>query len=446
MRFARRHFLLKTSALGIGSLLATLWGQIARSTEVIENNLSEIDRRIQQIRTAPLTVRLQDSQGNPIASQSLKIKHLRHLFNFGATYQAYLYPANDNESDRRLRENFLRLFNASTVTFYWRSYEPQENQFADAPLLEQIAWLKEHGFYLRGHPLFWNHNPACLPVWLEGRNVTDQELRSRMDRLLEHLSEVIFPHLDEVDVFNELVHWDSYQHPLTDLLKNQGKIPIVKQYLTRFKKLNPNVKAVINDFVSKPSYAEMLNEFQAAQVPWDQIGQQAHMFFGNWPSQHLTNVIQRLSAIGKSIVFTEVSSLSGAIKEDIDFSRTYTDWVSDREHEQQQADYLDYFYRLAFSYPQITGIFLWSFSDHGAWLGAPTGILHQDGRPKPAFTQLDKLINQVWRTNGEYITDSSGYVRISNAYEGEYQITVSDQVMTGQHSFSKPLEILKTLS
>ncbi|MGL5035986.1 MAG: hypothetical protein ACRC6M_19550, partial [Microcystaceae cyanobacterium] len=114
---------------------------------------------------------------------------------------------------------------------------------------------------------------------------------------------------------------------------------------------------------------------------------------------------------------------------------------SDPENEQKQADYLEYFYRFAFSYAQITGVFLWSFSDRGSWLGAPMGILYADGRPKPAFTRLNRLINETWRTKEELITDGKGEVKIAHAYEGDYQITVGDRSFRGKHSAKNPLTL-----
>ncbi|MFM7575530.1 MAG: hypothetical protein ACKO5Q_01095, partial [Microcystaceae cyanobacterium] len=88
--------------------------------------------------------------------------------------------------------------------------------------------------------------------------------------------------------------------------------------------------------------------------------------------------------------------------------------------------------------PQITGIFLWSFSDRESWLGAPTGILYQDGTPKPAFFKLDHLINHVWRTQGEKVTNERGEVSFL-AYEGEYEIQVETEKVQGIHRANQPL-------
>ncbi len=441
MKYNRRQFFRTINAIGISTFLSVFLREKYSEAESWQSTNEEIEQRIQRSRTANLELRLLDVTGKPITNQIVKIEHWRHLFNFGAAYHTNLsFKDNESASDRRHREYFLQLFNAATVTFYWRYYEPQENQYADAVLLEQITWLKQHGFYLRGHPLFWNHNPACLPLWLENRDLTSQEVQIYMDKVIQHMSEFIFTQLDEVDVFNELVTWDNYEHPFTDLFKVRGKIHVVKEYLTKFKNLNPKTRAVINDFISNSSYAEMLQEFQKAQIPFDSIGQQAHMFRGNWTIDRLINIVENLSSLGKPIVFTEVSVLSGSTKPDLDFSRSYTDWQSDRFHELIQADYLELLYRLVYSYSHISGIFLWSYSDRGAWLGAPTGILNKDGIPKPAFTRLNRLINQTWRTNVELKTDNNGYAFVANAYEGIYKIVIGNQTFVKKHTSSQPIK------
>ena len=447
----RRRWLLKWATYGGLAGLATLGSGVRAAARGQEENapgfldpwqsrLADLNRRIQQTRQAPLTVKVVNCQGEAIAGQRVKIQHLRHLFNFGATFQGYLYPevSPGTDSDRRHREAFLQLFNASTVTFYWRSYEPEPKQYQDASLLAIIQWLKSHHFYLRGHPLFWNHNPACLPTWLENRPVSAKELRSHLDRLLTHLSTVIFPHLQEVDVFNELVTWNNHRHPFTDLLKTPERLDLIKFYVSQFKALNPQVKAVINDYVFGPKYFNLLKSLVDHGVPFDGIGQQSHQFWGNWSDRGLTNIIQRLSRLDKPITFTEVTTLAGPIRWELDFNRTYDDWFNTPDQEQRQANYLDFFYRLLYSYPQITGIFLWSFSDRESWLGAPTGILYQDGTPKPAFFKLDHLINHVWRTQGEQVTNERGEVSFL-AYEGEYEIQVGTQTVRGIHRANQPL-------
>ncbi|MFM7576555.1 MAG: endo-1,4-beta-xylanase, partial [Microcystaceae cyanobacterium] len=124
-----------------------------------------------------------------------------------------------------------------------------------------------------------------------------------------------------------------------------------KFYVSQFKALNPQVKAVINDYVFGPKYFNLLKSLVDHGVPFDGIGQQSHQFWGNWSDRGLTNIIQRLSRLDKPITFTEVTTLAGPIRWELDFNRTYDDWFNTPDQEQRQANYLDFFYRLLYSYP-----------------------------------------------------------------------------------------------
>jgi len=400
-----------------------------------------IQSAIRQHRTAPLELTLLDASNRPWAEQVVKVEHTRHLFQFGCAYFQHLAPRDGETAyDQRLRQYFLRLCNAATVTFYWADYEPQRGQYQDQPVQEKIAWLKSHNFYVRGHPLFWNHNPACLPRWLDPQ-IGDRQLLFLLETLLVHLSREIFPQLEAVDVFNELTFWEIYDHPLTRLLQEDNKFQIVRELFRKFKELNPRVQAFINDFVPTFAYFQLVRSLIAQGTPIDAIGQQSHMHRGYWSKARLVGILERFRTLNRPLVFTEVSVPSGAPRPKVDYSRTYSDWHSTSEGEQQQAVYLKHFYQLLYSQPQVAGIYLWGMGDRYAWLGAPTGILNRHAYPKPAYWALDELINKQWRTTGQWRTDSTGKLVIPNAYEGYYQLVVAGQSYElGLHTARQPLK------
>ncbi len=400
----------------------------------------QVQSAIERHRTATLELTITDPRDRPLINQKIKLEHTGHLFQFGCAYFQHLAPRpQETDYDQRLRQYFLQLCNAATVTFYWADYEPQRGQYQDQPLLEKIAWLKSHNFYVRGHPLFWNHNPACLPRWLDP-HIGDRQLLDLLEALLSHLSGQIFPQLDAVDVFNELTFWEIYDHPLTRLLRGDNKLKIVKDLFTKFKELNPRVQAFINDFVPTFAYFQLVRSLIAQGTPIDAIGQQSHMHRGYWSDQRLLGIVERFRTLNRPLVFTEVSVLSADPRPNLDYSRTYTDWHSTPQGEHQQAEYLKHLYQLLYSQPQVAGIYLWGMGDRHAWLGAPTGILDYKAQPKPAYWALDELINRQWRTTGEYRTDSTGKLLIPKAYEGHYQLVVAGQTYPlGIHSPRQPL-------
>jgi hypothetical protein len=78
---------------------------------------------------------------------------------------------------------------------------------------------------------------------------------------------------------------------------------------------------------------------------------------------------------------------------------------------------------LAFSHPAVEALTWWDFSDLGAWMGAPAGLVRKDMSPKPAFEALLKLIKSQWRTGPLKLkTDATGKVSY-HGYLGRYKIT-----------------------
>lgn len=426
------------SAIGTG-LVA--WESSAQPAE-------RLDQLIQKYRTAEMEIQLVNGVGEPIAHVPVEIKHVRHLFQFGCAYHQHLAVRTDEtEYDRRFRRYFLQLCNAATVTFYWGGYEPQPQQYQAPALLEKIRWLKERNFYLRGHPLFWNHNPGCLPSWLIPNGYTTTErLLPLLDRWLAHLSEVIFPHLQDVDVFNELTWWYRQDHPLTPVFAGDQKIPLATRYFQEFHRLNPQVLATINDYVPHPDYPQLIRQLLANSAPIQAIGQQTHMHLGDWSPAMIQAILDRLSEFQKPIIFTEVSVLSADPIPNMNFTGNYPDWLSTPAGEQRQMAYLVNFYKTLFAHPLVTGIYQWSFSDRSAWLSAPTGLLNREHEPKPAYHALDRLINQEWRTSGRFTSDAQGKIRIPHAFLGVYQLQYGRQSLAlGIHSKEEPLRRKVTL-
>ena len=63
---------------------------------------------------------------------------------------------------------FAELFNYATVGFYWRWYEPQRGKPNYAYTDKVVAWCREHGIRMKGHPLLWG-DEAGVPPWSQGQ-------------------------------------------------------------------------------------------------------------------------------------------------------------------------------------------------------------------------------------------------------------------------------------
>ncbi|MCX8156641.1 MAG: endo-1,4-beta-xylanase [Verrucomicrobiae bacterium] len=403
--------------------------------------LAETDARIQKARTAPLQIKVVNAQGKPLARTEVKVEHLRHDFYFGAGFDPRLRERPDEtEVDRRHREHFLRLFNYATVHLYWGGYEPQKGQPQSAVRLQYIQWLKEKGLTPRGHPVFWNQDNV-LPRWMMQDQPEPAAMRALMDERLREMSATVLPALADADIFNEVVQWERFtNNPMTRLMQAEGKVALVAHYLKEARRLNPQLKLVVNDYDRSAAFTRFVGELIKAGAPVDIIGQQSHMHDGPWTVRQTWEIVERHSTLGRPVLFTELSVLSGPRRK-IDWRSRATDWHTDPENEAVQANYLEQFYRLLFSHSNCIGIVVWNYSDRGAWLGAPVGLLRPDGTPKPAYEKLDHLINHQWRTRGTFTTDPEGRLTLPAAYAGEYRLTVGGRVTNAWHRVAQPLQI-----
>lgn len=405
--------------------------------------LAETDARIRKNRAAPLTVRLVDKNGKPLANQTVEVRHVRHLFRFGTQFQPRILPKpNESVVQKREREAFLTLFNYATIDIKWggerrvaKGIEMEKGKYLFAERKGWITYLRERNITPRGHVLFWNA-PGLVPPWMHALGDGPQaaaQVKSLMDNHLRQVSENLLHEFSDVDVWNELVQWDRFQNPVTRFVNEGGKTAVVAQYLKDFKRLNPNVKTVVNDFDSTPAAYYLLEDLIKKGAPVDMIGQQTHGGLMGGPKQ-LWGLLERLSLLKRPVLFTELSSMSGQRQAD-------GTWRITPETEARQADEMETFYRLAYSHPNCVGVVLWDFSDLQAWKDAPRGVLRTDGTRKPSFAKLDNLINKAWRTKGTFTTDANGTLVVPDAWAGEYEITSGGKAAKAEHSAQIPLRL-----
>jgi hypothetical protein len=84
--------------------------------------------------------------------------------------------------------------------------------------------------------------------------------------------------------------------------------------------------------------------------------------------------------------------------------------------ERESAGRLAELYTLCFAHAAVRGVF-W----HGLWdgeEGARGGLLRQDLSPRPAFRVLHKLIDVVWHTRADGVTDADGLFRFRGFFGG----------------------------
>jgi hypothetical protein len=100
-------------------------------------------------------------------------------------------------------------------------------------------------------------------------------------------------------------------------------------------------------------------------------------------------------------------------------------WPSTPEGEARQADEIVRHYRNVVAQPAVESLTYWGITDHGAWLGAPSGLLRADGSRKPAYDALHALIRDEWWTGPTTLTtDADGAVEVTG-FAGSYRLSTA---------------------
>lgn len=383
-----------------------------------------IQERIRRHRMTNLTVRVRERGGRPARNVRVSVEQTRHAFLFGCNIFA-LEPSGNDPAQKAYQERFTELLNFATLPFYWGAYEPERGRPQHERVEAMARWCIEHGLTTKGHPLIWHE---VYPGWAPKQ--ADEAVPLLRGRVME-----IIPRFKDLitiwDVFNEANN--AAEHPQTgtgDWVKRDGvagAVGTALQWAREASRGAKNVTLIYNDFNTGPANVALLTELQKRRRLPDAIGIQSHMHSGTWPPEQVWRTAERFSHFGKPVHFTELTVLSGPPRNSINYQGPpATDWLTTPEEEAKQADYLERFYTILFSHPNVHAITYWDFSDRGAWLGAPAGLLRRDMTPKPAYDRLRRLIRETWWTRADASTSDRGE-HMLRAFYGEHRITAMDE-------------------
>jgi GH35 family endo-1,4-beta-xylanase len=378
-----------------------------------------IEERIRKNRTADVALTVTDANGTPLPGAAVTVRQVRHKFLFGCN--AFFINANDDsELQKAYRLRYADLLNYATMPFYWGAYEPAEGLTGEQRVKGMAKWCAESSIRTKGHPLCWH---SVDPRWLKDKTLDDiQTLQlARITREVKAFTGLV----DTWDVVNEAVAMPSFQkdtNPISRLCNKLGNVELIKQTFAAARAANPKATLLLNDFDTSPKYEKLIADCLAAGVTIDVIGIQSHQHMGYWGAEKAWDVCERFSKFGKPLHFTETTLISGDRKKDLNWQGRYDDWKTTEAGEKLQAEQVAEFYTVLFSHPAVEGITWWDFSDHRAWLGAPSGLVRADMSPKPAYEALMKLVKKDWWTGEQKLTtDASGKVAF-RGFLGAYAV------------------------
>jgi endo-1,4-beta-xylanase len=395
-------------------------------------------------RRGTMQVTVLDSAGNPVRDADVTVEQQRHDFAFGNIGFDFIPLANGETAQdtaaepvfggaqlaglQQLETRWFELFNTATLPFYWRGFEPTRGKPDTRRLLRTASWFAERGVTVKGHPLTWH---TLAPEWLTGLPVAEIERlqRERIRREVTDFAGVI----DTWDAINEVVIMPVFtaeENGITRLAQSIGRVPMIQLAFGEARASNPSATLILNDFDLSSDYEALIEDVLEAGIAVDAIGLQTHMHQGYWGEETMLAMVDRFARFGLPLHLTETTLLSGDLMppEIVDLNDyQIPSWPSTPEGEARQADEIVRHYRSLVGHPAVQAITYWGFTDDGAWLGAPGGLVRADGTPKPSFDALRSLIKgEWWLPRTTMRTDDDGRLSITGFF-GDYVIERAGQ-------------------
>lgn len=368
---------------------------------------AEAATRIDQHRKGNYQIKVIDGSGDPMAGESVRVRLLKHKFEFGSAMVASRLMDSSSADAGTYRSKILELFNAGTLEndTKWPPWIGEwGNSFNQTQTVSALNWAQQNGLSMRGHVL----------VWPSERNMPEQ-FRSALAATDPGIPQVILDHIEDVltTTAGKFVDWDVMNEPFDnfDVMQKYGNARMI-DWFNKAREHAPTAGLFVNDYgilsggglntEKQAAYIETLKYIRDGGAPLTGVGFQGH--FSGTPTG-ITKVYEVLEMFS-----TELP--------DLDFRITEFDITG--EDSDLKADYLRDFYTIAFSHPKMIGIQLWGFWEGAHW--RPESALYStDWTERPLGQAYRELVLEEWMTNDVGVTDAQGMVT-GRGFAGDYVV------------------------
>lgn len=374
-------------------------------------------------------------EGAPMPGVKIRLVQKKHEFLFGCNlFMLHGFPTKSGNA--AFEKHILKVFNHATIPFYWDTLEPVQGKpryGKDSPKIERrpptdvaVEWCLENGVRPKGHWLFCDN---FVPGWLpkNGRDLMIL-LEKRIAQLAERYGETV----TIWDAVNEAFSNNRRFHPtigwsVTPQDYVYEAFKLAEKYFPNYAEMcyNDGEEAAFRRYCrdNTPLYL-LAKGLMARNVRLGGLGMQFHMY---GPLEHMTRtrneyfnpvhqmrVLDQYARLGIPLHMTEISL------------PTYPE-LPRKQGEALQAKLLRAFYRLWFSHPAMKSIVWWNLVDKTAYATESVydaGLISKDMGEKPAFVELDRLVNKEWHTETTVETDERG-IADWNGFFGEYDVEIT---------------------
>lgn len=353
---------------------------------------SGADARIEAIRKRDLEVVVVDGLGLPVENAQILIEQQSRDFPVGTVMAAGPLDTEPSYRDY-ITEHFNWTVHENAVK--WYATEPVQGQVDYSTADAMLEWAENEQLKVRGHTIFWAPE-QWQPNWVPG--LDDVTLAAEVEDRLEDLVSRYAGRFEHWDVNNEMLAGSFYADRLgTD---------IRAWMFERTRQLDPGAELFVNDFNVVSSnktdrYVEFVQQLDDADIPVDAIGAQGH--FTDVDPWAVKVRLDKLATLGRPIWITEFDVVQA--------------------DENDRAEALEAFFRMAFSHPAVEGIVLWGFWAGSHWRGPDAALVDLDWTVNAAGQRFEALMDEWWSTEALQ-TDSAGRTS-ARVFHGTYRFTVT---------------------
>ena len=392
-----------------------------------EQILQAADRDIEKYRKSDAAIEVVDREGRPVSGVVVHARQTTSDFLFAANvtlitgelggtidinHYRYQPRFKTQSQEDEFKQRFAELFNCATLPLYWRPLEPADGQPDHSAADRVLEWCKSQDIAVKGHTLVWT-NSDNVPQWFADLPVEEQ--RKRLEKHVRDTVTRYAGRIDMWDVLNEAAWSNNTLAGMT--MHDYTTLPY-----TWARESDPNAILVINDahrivpLSEMQRYWDFLVDMKNSDTPFDIIGVQMHVDRRDrFPLEIILELLKKYSELGKTIHVTEFTPCS-------DGAPIKISWKKGTWTEEEQAEYVQRFYRVCFSVPAVESIGWWDLTDYSAWQTGG-GLLRADLSPKPAYTALKDLIHKTWRTEVTATTGQNGLCEF-RGFHGKYHVRV----------------------
>jgi len=335
------------------------------------------------------------------AGELAVVEHARNVASRNQPRRDFLFGCNafHYRTDSPYASYFPQVLNYATLPFYLASLEREEGK-PDYNRVDTILdWCEKVGIRPKGHPLWWGHE-AGIPKWLAGADWPTA--RKHCERVVGRSVERYRGRINIWDVINEAHDWANGLN-----LTQDQEVEITRVCCDTARSKNSRATIVVNNCCPFGEYVAQgrvhkgpvnervltplayLDRLMDAGVQFDVVGVQ--IYFPNRDMMAIGKLLDEYARFGKPVHVTEleVRTESGRPNAGGGVAEWHEPWC-----EKVQADWMEWFYTMAYARPEVGAITWWDFSEpafirSGAWL-------REDDTPREIFFRF-KEMKRAWR-------------------------------------------------